>query len=160
MYDLTGVDNIKQPLNINSNGILYRKDNTLKYTNKEVDKSIPVHAINEINCFGKVSLKSGAITLLQNEKIIVNFFNKYGHYQGSLYPKITLNSGTIIVKQALAYNNSNQRNFIAQEIVKGMKHNMRKTLKYYSKKGKEHAHCSHPECFPARFGPDIPGIGQ
>lgn len=51
-------DIIKQPLNINSNGILYRKDNTLKYTNKEVDKTIPIHAINEINCYGKVSLKS------------------------------------------------------------------------------------------------------
>ncbi|WP_323737464.1 type I-B CRISPR-associated endonuclease Cas1b [Methanosphaera sp. ISO3-F5] len=127
---------MKQPLNINSNGILYRKDNTLKYTNKEVDKTIPIHAINEINCYGKVSLKSGAITLLQNEKIIVNSFNKYGHYQGSLYPKITLNSGTTIVKQALAYNNPDQRNYIAQEIVQGMKHNMRKTLMYYSKKGK------------------------
>nr|WQH65301.1 type I-B CRISPR-associated endonuclease Cas1b [Methanosphaera sp. ISO3-F5] len=121
---------------MNSNGILYRKDNTLKYTNKEVDKTIPIHAINEINCYGKVSLKSGAITLLQNEKIIVNSFNKYGHYQGSLYPKITLNSGTTIVKQALAYNNPDQRNYIAQEIVQGMKHNMRKTLMYYSKKGK------------------------
>lgn len=131
------VNNIKQPLNINSNGILYRKDNTLKYTNKEVDKTIPIHAINEINCFGKVSLKSGAITLIQNEKIIVNFFNKYGHYQGSLYPKITLNSGTIIVKQALTYNNPEKRNYIAQEIVQGMKHNMRKTLMYYSKKGKK-----------------------
>lgn len=127
---------IKQPLNINSNGILCRKDNTLKYVNQEVDKSIPIHAINEINCYGKVSLKSGAITLLQKEKVMVHFFNKYGHYQGSLYPKIELNSGMIVVKQALAYNNDNERKGIAEEIVHGMKHNMRKTLMYYSKKGK------------------------
>lgn len=136
MHDIGGKI-IKQPLNINSNGILYRKDNTLKYVNQEVDKSLPIHAINEINCYGKVSLKSGAITLLQNEKIIVNFFNKYGHYQGSLYPKIELNSGTIIVKQALTYHDNKQRNIIAEEIVQGMKHNMRKTLMYYSKKGKD-----------------------
>lgn len=110
MYDLNyEVINIKQPLNINSNGILYRKDNTLKYVNKEVDKTIPIHAINEINCYGKVSLKSGAITLLQKEKIMVHFFNKYGHYQGSLYPKIELNSGTIVVKQALTYSDNSQR---------------------------------------------------
>ena len=128
--------NIKQPLNINSNGILYRKDNTLKYVNQKVDKSIPIHAINEINCYGKVSLKSGAITLLQKEKVMVHFFNKYGHYQGSLYPKIELNSGMIVVKQALAYDNVKERNAIAEEIVQGIKHNMRKTLMYYSKKGK------------------------
>ena len=137
MHGIKGGLNIKQPLNINSNGILYRKDNTLKYVNQEINKTIPVHAINEINCYGKVSLKSGAITLLQNEKILVNFFNKYGHYNGSLYPKITLNSGSVIVKQALAYDNSEKRCNIAQEIVQGMKHNMRKTLKYYSKKGKD-----------------------
>lgn len=137
MHDLKEVIIIKQPLNINSNGILYRKDNTLKYTNKEVDKTLPIHAINEINCYGKVSLKSGAITLLQKEKITVHFFNKYGHYQGSLYPKIDLNSGTIVVKQALTYSDNMQRNIIAKEIVQGMKHNMKKTLQYYAKKGKD-----------------------
>ena len=84
-----------------------------------------------------MSLKSGAITLLQREKVIVNFFNKYGHYDGSLYPKITLNSGSIIVQQALTYNDQEKRCYIAQEIVQGMKYNMLKTLKYYSKKGKE-----------------------
>jgi len=68
---------------------------------------------------------------------MVHFFNKYGHYQGSLYPKIELNSGMIVVKQALAYHNVDERNRIAEEIVRGMKHNMRKTLMYYSKKGKD-----------------------
>ena len=76
-------------------------------------------------------------TLLQKEKVMVHFFNKYGHYQGSLYPKIELNSGMIVVKQALAYSNVDERNKIAEEIVNGMKHNMRKTLMYYSKKGKD-----------------------
>lgn len=132
-----GCDTIKEPLYINSNGILYRKENTLKFKNKEVDTSIPIHAINEINCYGKVSLRSGAISLLQKEKIIINFFNKYGYYEGSLYPKIALNSGVIVVKQALTYNNENKRCFIAKEMVNGMKHNMIKTLKYYKKKGKD-----------------------
>ncbi|WP_084790472.1 type I-B CRISPR-associated endonuclease Cas1b [Methanosphaera sp. WGK6] len=117
-------------------GILYRKENTLKFKNKDMDISIPIHAINEINCYDKVSLKSGAITLLQHEKIIVNFFNKYGYYTGSLYPRINLNSGMIVVKQALTYDNNQKRCFIAHEMVNGMKHNMIKTLKYYKKKGK------------------------
>ncbi|WP_304125734.1 CRISPR-associated endonuclease Cas1 [Methanosphaera cuniculi] len=127
---------MKEILHINSKGILYRKDNTLKFMNKNVDKVIPIHAINEVNCYDKVSLKSGAISLLQKEKIIVNFFNKYGYYEGSLYPRVEFNSGMVVVKQVLTYDNKKERCFIAQEMVKGMKQNMIKTLKYYQKKGK------------------------
>ena len=128
---------MKEPLYINSNGILYRKQNTLKFQNKDVDTAIPIHAINEVNCYGKVSLRSGAISLLQKEKVIVNFFNTYGFYEGSLYPKIDLNSGVTVVKQALHYADNDKRCFIAKEMVNGMKHNMIKTLKYYKKKGKD-----------------------
>lgn len=51
-------------------------------------------------------------------------------------PRIEFNSGMIVVKQALAYNNNKERCIIAEEMVNGMKHNMIKTLKYYKKKGK------------------------
>lgn len=128
---------MKNPLYINSHGILSRKNNTLLFINEDVKKQIPIHAINEINCFGKVSLKSGASSLLMKEGIVVNFFNKYGFYEGSLYPKIKLNSGFTVVKQAEHYSNPIKRRFIAKEFVEGIKHNILKTLKYYLKKGKE-----------------------
>lgn len=127
---------MKNPLYINSHGTLSRKNNTLYFENKDVKKQIPIHAINEINCFGKVSLKSGASSLLMKEGIVVNFFNKYGFYEGSLYPKIKLNSGLIVVKQSEHYMHDIKRRFIAKEFVEGIKHNIIKTLKYYSKKGK------------------------
>lgn len=127
---------IKEPLYINSNGILSRKDNTLLFINKEGKRKIPINAIEQINCLGKVSLKSGAIALLLKEKKIVNIFNKYGYYQGSLYPRLKLNSGKVVVQQALFYKDSIKRNEIAIEMVKGIKHNMLITLKYYQKKGK------------------------
>ena len=82
---------MKNPLYITSHGILSRKDNTLFFIKEDEKRQLPVHAINEINCFGKVSLKSGASSLLMKEGIVVNFFNKYGFYEGSLYPKIKLN---------------------------------------------------------------------
>lgn len=127
---------IKNPVYITSNGILSRKDNTIFFLNKEVKQPIPIHSINEINCFGKVSLRSGASHLLMKEGIIVNFFNKYGFYEGSLYPKIKLNSGLVVVKQSEHYLNSEKREYIAKEIVEGIKYNILKTLKYYNKKGK------------------------
>ncbi|HHX99908.1 MAG TPA: type I-B CRISPR-associated endonuclease Cas1, partial [Methanothermobacter sp.] len=81
---------MKDPLYITSHGILQRKGNTLYFVNKEGKKALPINRINEINCYGKVSLKSGASSLLMKEGIPVNFFNMYGYYEGSLYPRIQL----------------------------------------------------------------------
>ena len=127
---------MKNPLYITSHGILSRKDNTLYFINQEAKKQIPIHAISEINCFGKVSLKSGAASFLMKEGIVVNFFNKYGFYEGSLYPKIKLNSGLVVVKQSEHYLDVSKRQYIAKEFVEAIKHNVLKTMKYYSKKGK------------------------
>lgn len=127
---------MKNPLYITSHGILSRKDNTLYFIKEDVKKQIPIHAISEINCFGKVSLKSGASSFLMKEGIVVNFFNKYGFYEGSLYPKIKLNSGLIIVNQSQHYLDIEKRKYLAKEFVEGIKFNILKTLKYYSKKGK------------------------
>ena len=125
---------MKNPLYITSHGILSRKDNTLFFINDDVKKQIPIHAISEINCFGKVSLKSGASSFLMKEGIVVNFFNKYGFYEGSLYPKIKLNSGLVVVNQSAHYLDPRKRQYLAKEFVEG--HNVLKTMKYYSKKGK------------------------
>ncbi|MFR3857398.1 type I-B CRISPR-associated endonuclease Cas1b [Methanobrevibacter smithii] len=122
---------------ITSHGILLRKDNTLFFVKEDIKQQIPIHAISEINCHGKVTVKSGAASFLMKEGIVVNFFNKYGFYEGSLYPKIKLNSGLVVVKQSEHYLNHDKRIYIANEFVEGIKHNVLKTLKYYSKKGKE-----------------------
>lgn len=128
---------MKKPLYITSHGILSRKANTLEFINEENKKTIPIHAINQIDCFGKVSLKSGASSLLMKEGIPVNFFNKYGFYEGSLYPRVKLNSGLVVVKQSEHYLDNDKRCFIAKQFVEGIQHNILKTLKYYSKKGKD-----------------------
>ena len=127
---------MKNPLYITSHGILSRKNNTLYFIKEDVKKQIPIHAISEINCFGKVTIKSGAASFLMKEGIVVNFFNKYGFYEGSLYPKIKLNSGLIVVKQSKHYLDIQKREYLAKEFVEGIKHNVLKTMKYYSNKGK------------------------
>lgn len=128
---------MKDPLYITSHGILQRKGNTLFFVNQEGKKALPINRINEINCYGKVSLKSGASSLLMKEGIPVNFFNMYGYYEGSLYPRVQLNSGLVVVKQSEHYSDSEKRAIIAKEIVEGIKNNVLKTLRYYLKKGKD-----------------------
>lgn len=129
---------MKDPLYITSHGVLVRKGNTLYFMNEEDGKkALPINGINEIHCYGKVSLRSGASSLLMKYGIPVNFFNKYGYYEGSLYPRIKLNSGLVVVKQSEHYLDPVKRAVIAGEIVEGIKHNVLQTLKYYKKKGKQ-----------------------
>lgn len=128
---------MKDPLYITSHGILSRQGNTLYFINKDIKKPLPINRINEINCYGKVSIKSGASFILMKKGIPVNFFNKYGYYEGSLYPRVQLNSGLVVVKQAEHYLDPTKRSEIAREMVLGIKHNLLKAMKYYKKRGKD-----------------------
>ncbi len=125
------------PLYILKEGILRRSGNTLYFVNKEGKKPLPINNVSDIYCFGKVSLKSGAISLLLKKNVPVHFFNKYGFYEGSLTPREKLVSGVIVVKQSEHYLDKKRRIEIAKEMISGIKHNVLKTLKYYRKKEKE-----------------------
>ncbi|MGC9123555.1 MAG: type I-B CRISPR-associated endonuclease Cas1b [Thermoplasmata archaeon] len=129
---------MKEPIFITSKGILFREANTLYFINEETGKkALPIENISDIYCYGKVSLKSGGEYLLMEHGIPVHFFNRYGYYIGSLYPRIDLNSGLLVVRQAENYLNHGKRVELASEMVRGIKHNILQTLKYYKKRGKD-----------------------
>ncbi len=128
---------MKSPLYIINEGVIYRKESTIYYQNKKIKKAIPINGISEILCYSKTTIRSGAAYYLMKMKIPVHFFNKYGFYVGSLYPRDYLIAGKIIILQAKYYLDINKRMEIAKEIVAGIKSNVLKTLKYYQNKGKE-----------------------
>ena len=125
-----------KPLYITSDGILSRRSNTLYFINKDGKRPIPIEIISEIYCYGRVSLKSGATSLLLKKKIATHFFNKYGYYEGTLYPRDCNISGTVLLKQAEHHLHKKKRQYIAKEFVEAIKHNILQTLRYYEKKGK------------------------
>ncbi|MGC8558919.1 MAG: CRISPR-associated endonuclease Cas1 [Nitrososphaeria archaeon] len=129
---------MKEPLYLISDGVLFRHSNTLYFINKESGKKpVPVENISDIYCYGNVTVRSGAAMMLMQKGVPVHMFNKHGFYAGSLYPRVQLNSGLVAVKQAENYLDPSKRTEIAAEIVKGIKHNVLQTLKYYGKKGKD-----------------------
>ncbi|MEM1653812.1 MAG: type I-B CRISPR-associated endonuclease Cas1b [Candidatus Micrarchaeia archaeon] len=128
---------MKEPVYITSEGILIREGNTLYFMNKDGKKALPVENISDIYCYGDVSVRSGAASLLMKIGIPVHFFNMYGGYEGSLYPRINLNSGLVVVQQAAHYLDPHKRVEIATEMISGIKHNILQTLRYYKKHGKE-----------------------
>lgn len=121
-------------------GKLRRKENTLFFTYKKnrevVKRSIPITAIDSIFVLSEVEFNTKLLNFLSQNKISVHFFNYYGYYTGSFYPRKYLLSGFLLVKQVEHYLDSFKRLGLAKEFVKGAIHNSYKNLYQYKKQGK------------------------
>jgi CRISPR-associated protein Cas1 len=123
---------------INTHGILKRKQNTVYFIRRkstgELEKVIlPIEKIYSIFAYGKVTFSSGVVSYLAKYGVPIHFFNKYGFYIGSFYPRETLVSGDLIVKQVEHYLNKEKRIELAKLIVQGSIENIIKNLEYYER---------------------------
>ena len=124
---------MKQPLIIFKNGTIKREENTILFIDSEGKKHlIPVEAISEIEIFGEISLNKRALEFFSKAKIPIHFYNYYGYYTGTYYPREYLNSGYVILKQAEHYLNYELRLFLAKMFVYGAYRNIRQNLKNYN----------------------------
>lgn len=114
------------------NGILKRKENTVYFINKEGRYILPINKIHSIYCYGRITLTSGVVSYLARQGIVIHFFNYYGYYEGSFYPRESLISGDTIVKQVEYYLDHEKRMEIAREILRGCFWNIKKNLSYYN----------------------------
>lgn len=128
---------MKKAIYIFSSGELKRKDNTIYFENEEGQKFIPVESTSEIYVFGEVDINKRFLEFLTQAEIIMHFFNHYGYYVGTFYPREHLNSGYMILKQAEHYLDFEKRFNIASEFVSGASKNIRQVLKYYINRGKD-----------------------
>ena len=129
---------MKKPIYIFNGGQLKRKDNTLLFIKENEKKILPINAISEIHVFGEIDLNKRVLEFLTQNKIPVFFYNHYGYYIGSFYPREYLNSGLIILKQAEFYLNHEERMFLAKSFVSGAAANILKNLGYYKKSKEEY----------------------
>jgi CRISP-associated protein Cas1 len=129
---------MKETVYIFSSGRLKRKDNTLFFeTEDEEKKYIPVENVKEIFAFGEIDINKKILDFLSQKEIILSYFNYYGYYMGSFYPREHYNSGYMILKQALFYENEKKRLALACKFVEGASKNALKILKYYNRRGKD-----------------------
>jgi len=128
---------MKKTIYIFSNGRLKRKDNTLFFETKDGNKSyIPVENVKEIYAFGEIDLNSKILNFLSQKEMILHYFNYYGYYAGSFYPREHYNSGFMILRQVEHYQDNQKRLLIAKKIVEGAAKNTLKILKYHNRRGK------------------------
>ena len=120
---------------IMSMGELTRKDNSLCFRKDGKNVYIPVENTKEIFCFNEVSINSKLLDFLSQNNIIIHFYNYYGGYSGTYYPRDHYLSGKLLVKQVLKY--ENDRMSVARAIVKGIGLNIYEVLYHYYKHGKK-----------------------
>lgn len=114
-----------------SEGILKRKENTIYFVNEKGKKPIPINKVYSIYAYGQITFSSQVMSLLSKNGVPIHFFNYYGFYSGSYYPRETLLSGDLLVKQADYYLNIQKRLELAKLFVEGAANNILKVLVYY-----------------------------
>ncbi len=127
---------MKKAIYLFSDGELRRKDNTIYFENEKGRKYIPVENTDELYIFGEVDVNKRFLEFITQAKIIMHFFNYYGYYIGSYYPREHMNSGYMILRQAEHYLEYEKRIKIARQFVKGASQNMLQVIRYYKNRGK------------------------
>lgn len=118
-------------------GRISRKNNSIFLETKEENIPIPINDIDSLYLFGEIDLNTRVMHFFSQNRIVVHFFNYYGWWTGSFYPRENLLSGQVIVKQVEHYLDPNKRLFLAKEFVKGAMHGFVNNLKRYPQIEKE-----------------------
>ena len=119
---------------ITSMGNLKRKDNSIVFNNEKGNTYLPIEGIRELFCLNEVSFNSKFLDFIAKVGITIHFFNYFGYYSGSFYPKKSLISGRLTVQQSKAY--LNDRLIIAKAIVTSIAKNVHEILYHYYKHDK------------------------
>ncbi len=98
---------------------------------------IPVEDVDALWVFGELELNARVLVFLAQHKIPAHFFNYYGFYAGSYYPREYLHAGYLTVRQVRHYSNRRLRLRIAREFIHAALHNILRNLRYYAGRGVE-----------------------
>ena len=117
-----------------SSGDLERRDYSIVFRNNG-NIHIPIEVIKELYLFNDCTITTKLISTLGKVGIIIHFFDYYGNYVGTFYPKEQLLSGNTLIKQVDYYKEN--RLIIAKAIVNGIAQNIYTILYHYYRHDKK-----------------------
>jgi len=112
-------------------GRVSRKDNSIVLETNDGNIFIPINDIDSLCFFGEIDINTKAMNFLAQQQVVVHFFNYYGWYTGSFYPREFLLSGDVLVAQVKAYLDMHSRTYIARQFVQGAIHGFITNIKRY-----------------------------
>lgn len=118
-----------------SMGELTRKDNSLCFRKDEKNVYIPIENTKEIYCMNEVSINTKLLDFLGQNHVVIHFFNYYGGYSGTFYPRAQYMNGRLLIKQVESFKQN--RMSIAKAVVKGIGSNIYEVLYHYYKHDKK-----------------------
>lgn len=121
-----------------NDGTIKRHDNTVRFILEDmVKKDLPIENIDNMYIFSEVTLNTKIINYISRYGISIHFFNYYGFYTGTFYPKENKVSGKLLIEQVMAYKDEERKIRLAKEFVLGSSENIYRNLRYYSGRGRE-----------------------
>lgn len=128
---------MKKSIYIFKDGQLKRESNTLCLITEEGKRFLPIEDVSEVHILGEMDLNKRLLEFLAEKEVILHFYNHYGYYTGTYYPRQHLNSGFMIVKQVEHYTDPVRRLELARSFVTGAYKNIRQVLVYYERREKQ-----------------------
>lgn len=101
---------------------------------KDKHVPIPVNDIDALYLFGEIDINTKLLNFFAQNNVMLHFFNYYGYYTGTFYPREFLNSGDVIVRQAALYLKKSERLELAKEFVKGAAYGTIQNLKRHKER--------------------------
>lgn len=117
-------------------GILCKSDFTLLFENEEKKRRVPVETTDTINIYSNIIFSSDWFHFMNEKRIRVNLFDKFGRAIGSFWPMEHRRSTKLWIKQVALYLDSERKLELAKEMLQASLHNLRTNLRYYRKKRK------------------------
>ncbi|MEG1059069.1 MAG: type I-B CRISPR-associated endonuclease Cas1b [Clostridia bacterium] len=119
-------------------GRLKRKDNTIEIIYKDSTKrTLPIEQARDLYVMSEFDFNTDIFNYLSKYGVNVHFFNYYGFYTGTYYPKENLVSGKLLVKQVENYIDKEKRVKYAKAFIESSSYNIYRNLRYYSGRGKK-----------------------
>ncbi len=95
-------------------------------------RPVPIEQVEALYALSEVDLNSKLVGLLARHGVLLHFFDYYGNYTATLYPRAGHLSGRLHVLQAAHYLNPKRRLRLARAFVRGALQNMYRVLNYYA----------------------------
>ncbi len=118
-----------------SQGELKRKDNSLCFRVNEKNVYLPIENIKELYILNEININSKLLEFLAQNNVVAHFFNYYGSYSGTFYPRDKYISGRLLLAQVETFNN--RRMEVAKAIVNGVAENIHEVVYHYYKHDKK-----------------------
>jgi CRISPR-associated protein Cas1 len=126
---------MKKRIYLLKSGTLERESNTVVFITPERKIFLPVKELSSLHVFGEVNMNKRFLEFIAENYVSIHFYNYYGYYTGSFFPKRAYNSGIITLRQAEHYLDQTKRLYLACKFVHGAISNMRVVLNYYKNRG-------------------------